>query len=79
MIPPDWPRMMKRGTAARYLDLTPAELDREVAAGRLPHPVMLGKDEHWSRATLDERLAQLTGEGSGNDWRSSQAAYAGAS
>lgn len=76
---PNWPRMMKRANAARYLDLTGPEFDREVAAGRLPFPVMLGKSEHWSRVALDEYVASLAGEGSdADDWRSRCKAYSDA-
>jgi hypothetical protein len=72
---PDWPRFMKRGTAAAYCDITPVEFDREVIAGRLPSPVSLGNHAHWSRTSLDESLADLAGEGV-HDWRKAQKAYA---
>lgn len=70
---PFWPRMMKRATACAYLDLTPTELEREIAGGRLPHPVMLGNGMHWSRAEIDSYVERLTGpaetgEGAGG-WR----------
>jgi hypothetical protein len=68
--------MMRRATAARYLDLTAAEFDREVAAGKLPMPIKLGKDEHWSRIALDERLAEMSGQHVQTDWRKNQKAYA---
>ena len=32
---PFWPRMMKRATACAYLDLSAAEMEREIAPGRL--------------------------------------------
>lgn len=67
--------MMRRGTAARYCDLTPTEFDREVTAGKLPLPVRLGNHEHWSRVSLDEHLAELAGE-TDDDWRKRQPAYA---
>lgn len=41
-----WPRMLKRKTAAQYCDLSEAAFEREVVAGRLPAPVMLGGREH---------------------------------
>lgn len=72
---PDWPRLMKRGTAAAYCDLTPTEFDREVTAGKLPLPIALGNHEHWSRVQLDEYIANLAGEGAA-DWRREQPAYA---
>jgi hypothetical protein len=70
-----WPRMMRRATAAAYCDLTEAGLEREVTAGRLPMPVKLDGKDHWSRVTLDEYLARLSGEGSA-DWRKGQPLYA---
>lgn len=73
---PHWPRMLKRATACAYLDLSAAELEREIAAGRLPHPVMLGNAEHWSRTQLDEHLERLTGEHQ-QDWRRNSPLYNG--
>lgn len=70
-----WPRMMRRATAAAYCDLTEAGFEREVAADRLPPPVLLDNKEHWSRVSLDERLAQIAGEAAG-DWRKAQPLYA---
>ena len=66
---PHWPRMMKRATACAYLDLSSAEFEREISAGRLPHPVKLGNSEHWSRTQLDEFLDRLSGD-KVSDWRS---------
>lgn len=68
------PRMMTRGRAAHYCDLSEAAFEREVAAGRLPAPVVLGKLDHWSRVALDESLAVLSGEAAG-DWRKEQPLY----
>ena len=64
---PHWPRMMRRALAASYCDLTVAEFEREVLAERLPMPVILGKNEHWSQARLDAALEQLVA-GIGTDW-----------
>jgi hypothetical protein len=72
---PDWPRMMKRGLAALYCDLASAAFEREVAAGRLPSPVLLGGEEHWCRRDLDQALDNLTGAGA-PDWRSRTKLYA---
>lgn len=69
------PRMMRRARAAHYCDLSEAEFEREVAAGNLPTPVRLGKQDHWSRAALDEYLARIAGE-SAEDWRKDQPLYA---
>lgn len=54
------PRMMKRTTAAAYCDLSIATFEREINAGRLPSPVILGNREHWCRNALDRALDQLT-------------------
>ena len=64
---PYWPAMMRRSLAASYCDLTVAEFEREIASGRLPVPVKLGNNEHWSRQRLDEAHDRLAG--SANDWR----------
>jgi predicted DNA-binding transcriptional regulator AlpA len=70
---PNWPAMMRRPLAARYCDLSVAEFEREVADGRLPMPVRLGNNEHWSRARLDEALERLaSGE---PDWFSGSPLY----
>lgn len=75
---PFWPRMMKRATACAYLDLSAAELEREINAGRIPHPVMFGNVLHWSRAEIDTYLERLTGEaGPTDDWRAGVKLYAG--
>jgi predicted DNA-binding transcriptional regulator AlpA len=36
---PDWPRFMRRASAASYADYSRPEFDRAVAAGELPEPV----------------------------------------
>jgi predicted DNA-binding transcriptional regulator AlpA len=74
---PDWPRMMRRATAALYCDMTPSEFEREVSSGRLPCPVVLGGEQRWSRVQIDETLERLTGSGSAPaaDWRAGQPLY----
>lgn len=74
MTAPDWPRMMRRSTAALYCDLSVAEFEREVAGGRLPIPVKLGNSEHWSRVAIDEMLGRLTGDTT-PDWRGKSKLY----
>jgi hypothetical protein len=64
---PHWPAAMKRGLAARYCDLSVAEFEREVVAGRLPMPVTLGNSEHWPKSRIDEALERISG--SASDWR----------
>ena len=72
---PDWPRMMRRETAAMYCDLTPTEFEREVCDTRLPMPISLGGKELWSRTAIDETLNRLTGD-SVPDWRAKSKLYA---
>lgn len=71
---PHWPAMMRRSLAARYCDLSVAEFEREIAEGRLPNPVKLGRSEHWSKPKLDEALEKLAG-GADNDWRKKLGLY----
>ena len=70
------PRMMTRSRAAHYVDLSEAEFEREVAAGRLPGSIMLGKKPHWNRVDLDKHLDRLA-EGMAGDWRASSNLYRG--
>lgn len=58
-----WPALMKRKTAAEYLDMTEPAFEREVGAGRLPQPIMLGGRSHWSKDAIDRALMHLTGGG----------------
>jgi predicted DNA-binding transcriptional regulator AlpA len=76
-LAPHWPRMMKRQTACAYVELSVAELEREIAAGRFPHPVIYGNGPHWSRAEIDAYVERLTGEADGDDWRKHTKLYAG--
>jgi predicted DNA-binding transcriptional regulator AlpA len=69
------PRMMTRPRAAHYVDLAEAEFQREVDAGMLPSPIMLGKKPHWSRKELDDHLDKLEG-GIAGDWRATSNLYA---
>jgi len=56
------PAAMRRATAARFCELSVAEFERQVAAGRLPGPIFLGKHERWCRAQLEKALLVLAGE-----------------
>lgn len=62
MTLPHWPGMMRRQLAAQYCDLSVAEFEREINAGRLPMPVRLGNHNHWAKKKLDEALDLLTGD-----------------
>lgn len=66
--------MMRRTTAAAYCDLSAAEFEREVSAGRLPQPIKLGNSEHWSQIAMDEMLSRIAGEGLPN-WREKSPLY----
>ena len=59
---PDWPRLMRRETAAMYCDMTPVEFEREVSDARMPLPIKIGGREHWSRTAIDEQINRLTGD-----------------
>lgn len=63
------PRMLLRTEAAKYCGLSVPAFEREIAAGRLPLPVMLGKKEHWCIKALDKALDALTGQGDQPDYR----------
>lgn len=63
-----WPAMLKRKTAAEYVDMSEAAFEREIIAGRLPAGVIFGGREHWSREAIDRALAALTGTGSEPDY-----------
>lgn len=67
MAAPNWPGMMKRATAARYCDLSIAEFEREVQAGRLPMPVKFGNHDHWAKARIDDYIEAMSA--GANDWR----------
>lgn len=65
----NWPRMMKRQTAAAYCDLSVGAFEREITAGRLPAPIVLGGREHWCKNALDRALDRLTGAEQIPDYR----------
>ena len=58
-----WPAMMRRKTAAEYLELSEAAFEREVVAGRLPAAIVLGGRDHWSKDAIDAAIARLMGGG----------------
>lgn len=70
----NWPSMMRRKTAAAYLDLSIAAFEREVIVGIIPQPVMLGGRESWSRKQIGDAMSRLTGEGE-YDWRKDAPLY----
>ena len=62
------PILMKKATAAQYVDMSVAAFEREVLAGRLPQPVLIGGKDHWDRRAIESALDALTG--GVKDWRS---------
>ncbi len=75
-IVPDWPRLMKRSTAAKCCEMSEAAFEREVIAGRLPQPIMIGGAEHWSLAQIDAAIERLSGAAK-RDWREDAPIYNG--
>lgn len=73
---PYWPALMLRKTAAAYLDMSEAALEREVISGRLPMPILFGGKHRWQRDEIDRYLADFAG---GGDWRATSNLYAGSS
>lgn len=57
-----WPEMMKRKTAADYVDMSVPSFVNEVAAGRFPGGVIVGGTMHWHKGALDKALARIAGE-----------------
>lgn len=57
-----WPAIMKRRTAAEYLDMSIPSFEKEIAAGRLPSGVIVGGCQHWHKEALDKALARIAGD-----------------
>ncbi|MDT9598547.1 helix-turn-helix transcriptional regulator [Sphingosinicella rhizophila] len=74
---PSWPRVMRRATAAAYLDMSIAEFERGVALGTLPMPVKIVSRERWSRTAIDAALERLEGGPPLDDWRARSPLYSG--
>ena len=53
---PDWPGAMRLQTAARYVDMSPHEFEREVVAGTMPLPIALVAGDRWLRIRLDKAI-----------------------
>jgi hypothetical protein len=56
---PHWPAMMRRATAAAYLDISERSFIGEIAAGRLPSGIILGGREHWRKDAIDAAIENL--------------------
>jgi hypothetical protein len=66
---PHWPALLRRDKAIAYVDLTSAKFEAAMVAGEIPCPILVGGQERWSRAQIDEYLERLTG-GVDRDWLS---------
>ena len=54
-----WPSLMRRKTAAAYLDMSVETLERQIIAGKLPTSVLIGRIEYWRKDAIDAALARL--------------------
>jgi predicted DNA-binding transcriptional regulator AlpA len=53
------PRLLRREWAAAYLGISPASLDRYVAAGKIPEAKLLQGVKVWDRHDLDATADDL--------------------
>jgi hypothetical protein len=53
--------MMRRKTAAEYLDLSETAFEREIIAGRMPASVSFGGRELWCKDAIDRALDRISG------------------
>lgn len=60
-----WPALMKKTTAAAYVDRTPRWIEQQIAAERFPRPVRAyaGADPQFRKADLDNWLESLSVNG----------------
>lgn len=61
MIPPTWPALMRRKTAATYLDMSEASFERQIAQGVFPGAVRIGRVAYWRKDAIDAAVARLSG------------------
>ena len=50
---PNWPRLLSRDQAARYVGVSPTQFAKEVDEGRWPPPERRGSRITWDRALID--------------------------
>lgn len=56
----DWPALLRRKTAALYLDITPGTFD--AMRPRLPQPIVIhGRTKGWLRRDIDNWLRKQRG------------------
>ena len=56
-----WPQLMRRKTAAAYLDMSVETMERQINAGKLPTSVLIGRIEYWRKDAIDAALVRLDG------------------
>lgn len=56
---PAWPGLMRRTTAALYLDMSESMFSKLVAAGRFPGSVLFGSQRRWRKVDLDAVIAPV--------------------
>ena len=56
MTAPHWPALLKRATLAKYLEVSLPSLEKELAGGRLPRPIMFGGTLHWRKSEVDKAI-----------------------
>lgn len=66
--------MMRKRTAAAYLDLSIAAFEREIATGALPMGHHFGGRDSWSKKQIDAAVDRMTGDAE-YDWRKDTPLY----
>lgn len=61
-VAPHWPAMMRKATAAAYLDISEVSFVKEISAGRMPSGVILGGREHWRKDAIDAAINNLNAQ-----------------
>lgn len=49
-------KLMSSQTLCDYLDRSLSSINRDVASGRLPQPIKLGRNRYWRRDEVDAAL-----------------------
>jgi len=63
LSPPEWPGLMRRKTAALYLELSEGKFTKLVAAQRIPASVLIDTERRWRKVDLDAFIATTSPEG----------------
>lgn len=67
-IPDQWPRRMRRKTAAAYLDMDLATFDTRWKKGEYVQPYYERRTPFWLKDELDDMLDMQFGRKKGNGW-----------